>query len=46
MKRHVAVPIQAINRLHESIIDEGKVVDLMKSISEIVLQTPVDLIEL
>jgi hypothetical protein len=35
MKRRVAVPINAINRPHESLIDEDKVIDLMKSISEI-----------
>ena len=45
MKRRVSVPIEAINRPHESLIDEGKVVDLMESISEIGLQEPVDLIE-
>ena len=45
MKRCVPVPIEAINRPHESLIDEGKVVDLMKSISEIGLLEPVDLIE-
>ena len=39
------MPIEAINRPHESLIDEGKVVDLMESISEIGLQEPVDLIE-
>ena len=46
MKSRVSVPIEAINRPHESLVDEGKVVDLMKSISEIGLQEPVDLIEL
>lgn len=45
MKRRVAVPIEGIDRPHESLIDEGKVVDLMKSISEIGLQEPVDFIE-
>lgn len=45
MKRCVPVPIEAINRPHESLIDEGKVVDLMKSISEIGLLEPVELIE-
>ena len=45
MKRRVSVPIEAINRPHESLIDEGKVVDLIKSISEIGRQEPVDLIE-
>ena len=45
MKRCVPVPLEAINRPHESLIDEGKVVDLMKSISEIGLLEPVDLIE-
>ena len=45
MKRRVSVPIEAINRPHESLIDEGKVVDLMESISEIGLQEPIDLIE-
>ena len=45
MKRRISVAIEAINRSHESLIDEGKVVDLMKSISEIGLQEPVDLIE-
>ena len=45
MKRCVPVPIETINRPHESLIDEGKVVDLMKSISEIGLLEPVDLIE-
>jgi len=45
MKRCVPVPIEAINRPHESLIDEGKVVDLMKSIGEIGLLEPVDLIE-
>ena len=45
MKRCVPVPIEAINRPHESLIDEGKLVDLMISISEIGLLEPVDLIE-
>ncbi len=45
MKRCVPVTIEAINRPHESLTDEGKVVDLMKSISEIGLLEPVDLIE-
>ena len=45
MKKHVVVSFEAINRPHESVIDEGKVDDLMKSISEIGLQEPVDLIE-
>lgn len=45
MKRRISVAIEAINRPHESLIDEGKVVDLMESISEIGLQEPVDLIE-
>ena len=45
MKRRVAVPIESINRPHESVIDQGKVDDLMKSISEIGLREPVDLIE-
>ena len=31
-------------RPHESLIDEGKVIDLMKSISEIGLQESIDLI--
>ena len=39
------MPLEAINRPDESLIDEGKVVDLMKSISEIGLLEPVDLIE-
>ena len=45
MKRRVAVPINAINRPHESLIDEDKVIDLMRSISEIRLQEPIDHIE-
>ena len=45
MKKRVAVPIEAINRPHESVIDEGKVEDLMQSINEIGLQKPIDLIE-
>jgi len=45
MKKRVAVPIEAINRPHESVIDEGKVEDLMQSINEIGLQEPIDLIE-
>ena len=45
MKKRVAVPIEAINRPHESMIDEGKVEDLMQSINEIGLQEPIDLIE-
>ncbi len=45
MKKRVAVPIEAINRPHESVIDEGKVQDLMQSINEIGLQEPIDLIE-
>ena len=45
MKKRVAVPIDAINRPHESVIDENKVAELMRSISEIGLQEPVDLIE-
>ena len=45
MKKRVAVPIDAINRPHESVIDQVKVDNLMKSISEIGLQEPVDLIE-
>ena len=45
MKKRVAVPIEAINRPHESVIDEVKVDDLMKSISEMGLQEPIDLIE-
>ena len=45
MKKRVAVPIEAINRPHESVIDEGKVDDLMQSINEIGLQEPIDLIE-
>lgn len=45
MKRRVAVPIESINRPHERVIDQGKVDDLMKSISEIGLREPVDFIE-
>ena len=45
MKKRVAVPIDAINRPHESVIDENKVAELMRSISEIGLREPVDLIE-
>ena len=45
MKKRVAVPIDAINRPHESVIDEDKVAELMRSISEIGLREPVDLIE-
>ncbi len=45
MKKRVAVPIEAINRPHQSVIDEGKVEDLMQSINEIGLQEPIDLIE-
>ena len=45
MQKRVAVPIEAINRPHESVIDEGKVEDLMQSINEIGLQEPIDLIE-
>lgn len=45
MKKRVVVSIDAINRPHKSVIDEGKVDDLMKSISENGLQEPVDLIE-
>ena len=45
MKKRVAVPIEAINRPHESVIDDGKVEDLMQSINEIGLQEPIDLIE-
>ena len=45
MKKRVAVPIEAIYRPHESVIDEGKVEDLMQSINEIGLQEPIDLIE-
>lgn len=45
MKKRVAVPIESINRPHESVIDEDKVAELMRSISEIGLQEPVDLIE-
>ena len=39
------MPIESINRPHESVIDEQKVAELMRSISEIGLQEPVDLIE-
>lgn len=45
MQKRVTVPIEAINRPHESVIDEGKVEDLMQSINEIGLQEPIDLIE-
>ena len=45
MKRRVAVPIEAINRPHESMIDEDKVVDLMKSVNETGLWHPIDLLE-
>lgn len=45
MKKRVAVPIESINRPHESVIDEDKVAERMRSISEIGLQEPVDLIE-
>lgn len=45
MKNRVVVPIESINRPHESVIDEDKVAKLMSSISEIGLQEPVDLIE-
>ena len=45
MKKRVAVPIDAINRPHDSVIDEDKVAELMRSISEIGLREPVDLIE-
>ena len=45
MQKRVIVPIEAINRPHESVIDEGKVEDLMQSINEIGLQEPIDLIE-
>ena len=45
MKKRVAVPIDAINRPHESVIDENKVAELMRSISEIGLREPIDLIE-
>ena len=45
MKKRVAVPIDAINRPHESVIDENKVAELMRSISEIGLREPVELIE-
>ena len=45
MKNRVVVPIESINRPHESVIDEDKVAELMSSISEIGLQEPVDLIE-
>ena len=45
MKKRVAVSIDAINRPHESVIDENKVAELMRSISEIGLREPVDLIE-
>jgi uncharacterized ParB-like nuclease family protein len=45
MKKRVAVPIESINRPHESVIDEGKVDDLIRSIKEIGLQEPIDLIE-
>ena len=39
------MPIAAINRPHESVIDENKVAELMRSISEVGLQVPIDLIE-
>ena len=45
MKRRVPVLLEAINRPHESIIDEDKVLHLMTSIREIGLQEPIDLIE-
>ena len=45
MKKRVVVPIESINRPHESVIDEDKVAERMRSISEIGLQEPVDLIE-
>jgi uncharacterized ParB-like nuclease family protein len=45
MKNRVVVPIAAINRPHESVIDENKVAELMRSISEVGLQVPIDLIE-
>ncbi len=45
MKKQVAVPIESINRPHESVINEDKVDELIKSICEIGLQEPIDLIE-
>ena len=45
MKKRVVVPIAAINRPHESVIDDNKVAELMRSISEVGLQVPIDLIE-
>ena len=45
MKNRVVVPIAVINRPHESVIDENKVAELMRSISEVGLQVPIDLIE-
>ncbi len=45
MKQRVDVPIEAINRPHESGIDEGKVQDLTQSSNENGQQEPIDLIE-
>ena len=45
MKKRVTVPIASINRPHQSVIDADKVDELMRSITEIALQEPVDLIE-
>jgi uncharacterized ParB-like nuclease family protein len=39
------VKITDINRPHQSVLDEVKVTELMKSISDIGLQEPIDLLE-
>ena len=39
------VKITDINRPHQSVLDEAKVAELMKSISDIGLQQPIDLLE-
>ena len=43
--RQQKVKITDINRPHQSVLDEAKVTELMKSISDIGLQQPIDLLE-
>ena len=43
--RQQKVKITDINRPHQSVLDEVKVAELMKSISDIGLQEPIDLLE-
>ena len=43
--RQQQVKITDINRPHQSVLDEAKVAELMKSISDIGLQQPIDLLE-